>query len=1158
MRRSIVRREQILTGASQSRHIKPTALALAVAACFSGAALANPTNPTVVHGTASFQQAGNILNITNSANAIINWGSFSISVGELTRFIQPSALSAVLNRVTGQDPSVILGALQSNGRVFLINPNGILFGAGSQVDVAGLVASTLNLSNDDFLNNRMRFTDGAGAGSVVNQGQITGGSVYLVGNAVTNNGLITSPNGEVVLAAGNSVELVNPGTPNLRVEVVAGDNEARNLGTISAEAGRIGIYAGLIRNSGTLNASSAVAEGGRILLKAKKDITLESTSVIDASGRGGGEIIAFADNNMYVDGVLNASAPVSSDGGFIETSGKNRVKVAGSAFITTKAASGKTGTWLIDPMDYLIDPEIGDISGFDLSQDLENTNVVIASTQGSVEGGGDIVVNDGISWSSDNSLTLTAVRNVVVNETISNTGNGALNLYAGWNESSPEATPTLKPGIGSVIINNLDGNFISVGSTINMAAGDLVQIFAPVTATSRSYGGAASISLTGRQIEINESVRAVGGNGSGDGIGGNAQVLLSAGAGSIEIDFQGSLEAYGGNGGYGGGGVPGGAGGNALIRLTAGGQINQSGLINSYGGNTGYDSAYGGSTGGNGVIELTSSSQINIFGDVYANGGFGIGGGAASISMSGTTGVTVGDYTWVEAIGGNGFSSYGGNPTGGVASVQLSSSRGSINVIDGGEIYVSGGNGGQNGGLYANGGAATAKLTAAQGIQIDGSEGYSYVQARGGSGNTGGDARVELLNTGSPSAIGLTNGAGIYVQGGDGAEGGNGGVGVVMLSSAGSVMLSDAYINTYGGGGALNGGAGIVALSSAESVMLSDANINTYGGNGGLNGGASQITVSASGNTTVSNTSLWSSGGYGYNGQGGAASVNLFAGGNVQVEGAEGTAWGGGGSTAGGLAGVNVIAGGAITVDNLGGIEGGEGMQGFAMSFYNNFEAFGGDSYGGSIGASSVVLAAASNVNLINGASVDTDGVVGLGGANVILDNAYVSADSGIQVDTSGSLQLTNGSSLYSGQNVVINTGGGVLVDYSYVSAANDVIMKVGTAVNMSNGGVISAGSPTTINLTFPLLASGGFFVNGIEGVVFDEATFTGFMANGDAAVLGESLKIVYGGGSVLNVPTDALIVAMGQSTKPPDPEKDKDVFEEISDEKKKDAPVCR
>ena len=294
--------------------LRRTASATAVAACFSGAVLANPTAPTVVSGTASFATTGNILNVTNSHNAIINWGSFSIGVNELTRFIQPSALSAVLNRVIGQDPSAILGALQSNGRVFLLNPNGIVFGSGAQINVAGLVASTLNLSNDDFLNNRMRFTDGAGAGSVVNNGSITGGSVYLVGNAVTNNGLISSPNGEVVLAAGNSVELVNPGTPNLRVEIVAPDNEARNLGTITAEAGRIGIYAGLINSSGTLNASSAVAEGGKILLKASQSITLSAGSLTTASGTTGGRVEIQSGDTTLVSGAITAAGSTGSGG----------------------------------------------------------------------------------------------------------------------------------------------------------------------------------------------------------------------------------------------------------------------------------------------------------------------------------------------------------------------------------------------------------------------------------------------------------------------------------------------------------------------------------------------------------------------------------------------------------------------------------------------------------------------------------------------------------------------------------------------------------------------------------------------------------------------------------------------------------------------------
>ena len=420
MRKSMLRRDSVQTKTTSALYhrIKPTAVALALATCFSGSiALANPVNPTVVNGTATFATAGNILNITNSHNAIINWGSFSIGVNELTKFIQPSALSAVLNRVIGQDPSAILGALQSNGRVFLLNPNGIVFGAGSQINVAGLVASTLNLSNDDFLNNRMRFTDGAGAGSVVNQGSITGGSVYLVGNAVTNNGLITSPNGDVVLAAGNSVELVNPGTPNLRVEIVAPDNEARNLGTITAEAGRIGIYAGLINNSGTINANSAVAEGGRIMLKSMKSTTLEAGGVLSARGTSGGEIIVLSDmatGVTSVAGILDASAS-AGNGGFIETSAAT-VNVANGTRITTLGgAGGQTGMWLIDPVDFTI-AYGGNIEGSTLGSLLDFTSQTI-QTSGP---GGNIYVIDSVSWNSAESLTLMAHSNIDVTANINN------------------------------------------------------------------------------------------------------------------------------------------------------------------------------------------------------------------------------------------------------------------------------------------------------------------------------------------------------------------------------------------------------------------------------------------------------------------------------------------------------------------------------------------------------------------------------------------------------------------------------------------------------------------------------------------------------------------------------------------------------------------
>src|SRR4051794_40319873 len=159
-----------------------------IAACF-GSAIANPMGPQVINGQVGFSNQGNVLSVTNTPGSIINWQSFSINSGEITRFIQQNPNSAVLNRIVGQDPSQILGALQSNGRVFLINPSGILFGQGAQVDVNGLVASTLNIGNEDFINGKMHFKAGDKAANLKNQGTITtpnGGQVYLIAPNVEN------------------------------------------------------------------------------------------------------------------------------------------------------------------------------------------------------------------------------------------------------------------------------------------------------------------------------------------------------------------------------------------------------------------------------------------------------------------------------------------------------------------------------------------------------------------------------------------------------------------------------------------------------------------------------------------------------------------------------------------------------------------------------------------------------------------------------------------------------------------------------------------------------------------------------------------------------------------------------------------------------------
>ena len=321
-----------------------TAIAAALACAFaSGNAQANGTDPTVVAGQASFSTLGTSLNVSNSPGAIINWQGFSIGAGETTRFIQQSAASSVLNRVIGPDPSFILGTLASNGRVFLVNPSGILFGQGARVDVAGLVASTLNLSNQDFLAGRFNLTPNALAGKVENQGSITtpsGGSVYLVGSNVTNSGIISSPQGDVILAAGQSVKIFDTSTPGVRVELTASDNAAVNLGKILAQSGQVGIYGAALRNSGIIDADQVVRDAsGKIVLRAKQDVTLEAGGRLSANGAQGGAVTVQSETGRtLVSGAVEAKG-TQGEGGTIKILG-NQVGLIDSASVN---ASGQTG-----------------------------------------------------------------------------------------------------------------------------------------------------------------------------------------------------------------------------------------------------------------------------------------------------------------------------------------------------------------------------------------------------------------------------------------------------------------------------------------------------------------------------------------------------------------------------------------------------------------------------------------------------------------------------------------------------------------------------------------------------------------------------------------------------------------------------------------------
>jgi filamentous hemagglutinin family protein len=529
------------------RYWKRSVAAVAVASCFAaGVALANPVGPTVVAGQASFAHQGSQLTVTNSSNAIIHWQGFSIGPAELTRFLQPSASSAVLNRVVGGLPSDILGALQSNGRVFLINPSGIVFGAGARIDVAGLVASTLNITNEDFLSGRLRFAETPGAGSVVNQGAIRTaprGNVYLIAPNVENSGVITSPQGEIILAAGRSVELVDVGTPDLRVQITAPDNQAVNLGSIVAQSGRIGIYAGLIHQKGAVNADTVVVgENGRVRFQAK-DITLAAGSVTTASGapggvHDGGEVRIVADGalNMQTGAEVHVDGGVDGgNGGFLELSGKQHMALDGAYTGRARMAGYRGGTLLIDPTNVEFCNAGACVTGADLQVAPADINPSNFASVGFVADN-DITVTSPIlaadlrgagGSGAGTELFLTALHNATINASILFDPDQRLSVEAG---NSIATGNNALVRAGEIAFDATSGG-ITIGANTSVVANN--PAFAHVGMLAGTVTGSDFASASGNSVDILGSVAALG-----QGIN-----LVTIGGGRVTVADSGSVVA---------------------------------------------------------------------------------------------------------------------------------------------------------------------------------------------------------------------------------------------------------------------------------------------------------------------------------------------------------------------------------------------------------------------------------------------------------------------------------------------------------------------------------------------------------------------------------------------------------------------------------------
>ncbi|KRP53464.1 hypothetical protein TU75_05460 [Pseudomonas poae] len=382
-----------------------------------------PTGGKVVGGQALLQQQGNQLVVEqHSDRAILDWQSFDIGQNARVRFNQPGANATALNRVTGGGgQSLIQGSLSANGRVYLVNGAGVLFGPSAQVNTGGLVASTLDIANEDFLAGRDRFvlTDQS-KGEVVNQGHISArnGTVALLGRTVGNTGSISADNGNVVLAGGQEVSFAAGADGHLQIAVSASELQSsiRNGGAIYADGGQIVLNAqganalasAVVSNTGTLQAHTVAEREGKILLLAD----------LEHGGRA------------EVAGTLDASAINGGNGGFVETSGA-QVQIAPATRVTTQAPKGRTGKWLVDPTDFTVSAggqaqTTSGIGADTLVSNLASTNILLQTdAQGSEPG--DLNIQAPISWNAATTLSLLTLRDLNINAPISAV-NGGLTL----------------------------------------------------------------------------------------------------------------------------------------------------------------------------------------------------------------------------------------------------------------------------------------------------------------------------------------------------------------------------------------------------------------------------------------------------------------------------------------------------------------------------------------------------------------------------------------------------------------------------------------------------------------------------------------------------------------------------------------------------------
>jgi filamentous hemagglutinin family protein len=845
----------------------PSRLLLALLAGYGVQAMALPTGGQVASGNVTIAApAGGSLNITQTTDkGIVNWQTFNVGSGETVNFLQPSASSSTLNRVVGNDASTIFGQINANGQVFLVNTSGILFAPGAQVNTAGLVASTLQLQDSDYLSGNYSLT-GSG-GSVDNQGVIKAGFVALAGAQVSNTGTIVADGGMAALAAGGRVTLNLIGSDLVSVSVDAPTAAAlvHSGGIVQADGGQVLITAKaanalldtVVNVDGIVQAHSIGSHNGVITLDGGSSGVVNVSGTLDASGKAagqtGGTVKVVGANVGLFDATVDASG--DTGGGVVRVGGDwhgagadgdanaSQTIVAGTSLINANAiTSGNGGNVVV------------------WSQDRTQFTGAISATGGRTGGDGGAVetsahdvlqvngvvdlsaaAGNGGTWLLDpNNIAITTGANAHVDASFTSTDDDAVvnNL-----------------ALGAALTNGTTVNITTASAGTNAQSGD-ISVQADVTATLTSTQS-ATLNLNAQRNIAFTGANLSGGSGSltvnvnaGTDVGGtntpgtNASTFSMDSSSSIATGAAGNLNITT-NGAVGLGSIN--VGGNFSV-VSNGGNITQS---------SGDLTISGGATFTAGAGSITVGSGGSGFGHVGSTGG------ATSLTTGGSLvldNVTATSLT--TATGTAGSVTQTGGDTITATTTDLHAGTGGITLVDGNTI-----------GTYGANTTGAASFTNATGVALGSVTAASLsVNTSGSNGNVtqaSGDLTVSgatAINAGSGA---ITVGSANSSLNSFGATGGAVSVTTNSGLALDNVTASGLTVVTNGGGTAgavtqtlgdsLNIGAGtgavLVSAGAGNGAVTLDQT-NHFGAFSGSGGAATVDTVGALSLGAFNGTSL--------------------------------------------------------------------------------------------------------------------------------------------------------------------------------------------------------------------------------------------------------------------------------------------------------------